>query len=80
MRGHTPPSRHLTHRRQGTVTSCGEATSGVRGQRWRSPSSRVQMTGSRRGFSLMYLSPLTLMLTLYSAININLNTGGGWSV
>lgn len=41
-----------------------------------SPSSRVQMSGSSPEFSLMYFSPLTLMLTLYRAISINLQGDG----
>lgn len=36
------------------------------------PSSRVKMRGRSPGFSLRHFSPLTLMLTLYRAISINL--------
>lgn len=40
------------------------------------PSNSVQMAGMISGLSLMYFSPLTLILTLYKAISINLpNTG-----
>lgn len=36
------------------------------------PSSSVQMREMTSGFSLMYFSPLTLILTLYKVISINL--------
>lgn len=38
------------------------------------PSSRVHISGRSAGLSLMYVSPLTLRLTLYKAISISLRT------
>lgn len=37
------------------------------------PSSRVQISGRSAGLSLMYVRPVTLMLTLYRAISISLH-------